>query len=186
MFSKLSAFILRLWGWTVRGTYPHHLKKYIIIVMPHTSAWDLPLGFLLRSMWKSDVKFLGKAELFRPPFGFLFYWLGGYPVERSQRHNYVDTVANIFKSKDRFSITIAPEGTRKKVDRLKTGFYYIAKAANVPIVMCKFDFGRKTVEIAEPFYPSWNRDADFQVIYHFFKGATGKIPEYTFCISNDH
>jgi 1-acyl-sn-glycerol-3-phosphate acyltransferase len=180
MFSKISRFILRIWGWKLTGKYPHHVKKFVLIAMPHTSAWDIPLGFLLRSAWKGDVKYLAKDSLFKSPFGFFFYWMGGYPVDRSKRNNFVDAVVDIFNSKERFSIKIAPEGTRKKVDKLKTGFYYIAKGANVPIVMVKFDFGKMEVGFSEPFFPSWNQEEDFKFIYDYYRGSIGKNPEYGF------
>lgn len=180
MISKICRFILKLWGWKIIGKYPHELDKYIIVVMPHTSAWDLPLGFLLKGAWKSPTKYLGKDDLFKPPFGWLFYALGGYPVNRSKSNNFVDAVVDLFNSKEKFAVTISPEGTRKKVDRLKTGFYYIAKGANVPLVLMKFDFGKMEVEIAETFYPTWDKEKDFEMIYDFFKGAKGKIPEYGF------
>mgnify|MGYP000096955673 CR=1 FL=1 len=181
MFSGISKFILtKIWGWKIIGKYPHDYDKFVLIAMPHTSWWDLPLGFLLRSMWKSDVKFIGKDALFKPPHGWLFYWLGGYPVDRSKSHNYVDKVVDIFNSKKRFSIVIAPEGARSKVDKLKSGFYYIAKGANVPIFMIKFDFGKMEVVMSEPFYPSWDKEKDFEFIYKYYEGALGKIPENTF------
>jgi 1-acyl-sn-glycerol-3-phosphate acyltransferase len=180
MRSKISRWILKLWGWKLFGKYPHHLDKFVLIAMPHTSWWDIPLGFLLRSAHKGDVKYLAKDSLFKPPHGWFFYIMGGYPVDRSKRNNFVDAVVDIFNSKEKFSITIAPEGTRKPVKRLKTGFYYIAKGANIPIVMVKFDFGKMEVGFSEPFYPSWDKEKDFEFIYDFYKGARGKVPEYGF------
>ena len=140
----------------------------------------LAFGFLLKGAWKSPTKYLGKDDLFKPPFGWLFYALGGYPVDRSKRNNFVDAVVDLFNSKEKFAVTIAPEGTRKKVEKLKTGFYYIAKGANIPLVLMKFDFGKMEVEVAETFYPTWDKEKDFEAIYDFFRGAQGKIPEYGF------
>lgn len=178
MLRKLSAWLLRALGWRVEGFNPRQLDKYIIIVIPHTSNWDFPLGLLVRSAWRlEEVKFLAKDSLFRPPFGRLFRWLGGYPVDRSRRNNYVDTVADIFRRHERFAITIAPEGTRSKVHRLRTGFYYIARKAEVPIVMAKFDFGKKVVTFSEPFRPTDDKEADFAFIRNFYKDARGKNPE---------
>lgn len=177
MFSWISTRILDLLGWKITGHYPGEIKKFIIIVMPHTSNWDFPLGILLRSRFKADIKFLGKKELFRPPLGGLFRWLGGYPVDRSRKGRLVDEVADIFSREETFALTIAPEGTRRKVDKLKTGFYYIALKAGVPIVMIQFDYRRREVLIREPFYPTGNKEADFAVILDFFKSASGKHPE---------
>ncbi len=180
MFSAISKWILRLWGWKIEGQYPYELNKFVIIVIPHTSGWDFPLGLLVRSALKADIKYIGKASLFRPPFGWLFRALGGYPVDRSKRHNYVDAVVDIFNREEKFALTIAPEGTRQKVNKLKTGFYYIALGAKVPIVMVKFDWGNKIVGIREPFYPTGNFDADMEAIKAYFKGAKGKVPEWSF------
>lgn len=178
MRKRISAWLLRLLGWRVEGFNPRQLDKYIIIVIPHTSNWDFPLGLLVRNAWElNEVKFLAKDSLFKPPLGWLFRWLGGYPVDRSKRHNYVDAVADIFDRHERFAITIAPEGTRSKVDRLRTGFYYIALKAKVPIIMAKFDFGNKVVTFSEPFWPTGDKEADFARIREFYKDAKGKNPE---------
>ncbi len=179
MISKISAFILKLLGWKIVGEYPHHLKKFIIIPMPHTSNWDFPLGILVRTVWDPtrEVKFLGKDSLFKPPYGFLFYWLGGYPVDRSKSNNFVQAVVDLFNSKEKFAIVVAPEGTRKRVEKLKTGFYYIAKGANAPIIMCKFDYGNKEINFSEPFYTTDDKEADFEFIGNHFRGVKGKIPE---------
>ncbi len=178
MLKQLSSWLLHLLGWRIEGFNPKQLDKYIIIAIPHTSNWDFPLGLLVRNAWElNEVKFLAKDSLFKPPFGWLFRWLGGYPVDRSKRNKYVDTVADIFDQHERFAITIAPEGTRSKVDRLRTGFYYIARKAQVPIIMIKFDFGKKKVTFSPPFYPTNDKAADFAHIRAFYKGVQGKNPE---------
>jgi len=184
MFSKVSNFILKIFGWRIKGGYPHAEKKFILLVMPHTSNWDFPLGILVRSASKSGIKFLGKDSLFRFPYGFIFRWLGGYPVERSKSHNYVQTVVDIFNSKERFSVTIAPEGTRSKVKKLRTGFYYIALGAKIPIVFCKFDYANREVVFGNPIFPSGNKEADFEVIYKHFRGVKGKNPELGYLYDN--
>lgn len=177
MFSLISKFILKLCGWKVEDTYPHHLKKCVVIVAPHTSSWDFIVGVLYRAALKIKANYLGKEELFRPPFGFLFRWLGGYPVNRTTSQNMVDEVVKIFNAKDEFSIALSPEGTRKKVDKLRTGFYHIAKKAGVPIVMAALDFKNKQAIFAEPFFTSDNQEADFEHILQFFRPIQGKIPK---------
>jgi len=165
-------------GWNIRGSFPCHLNKYIVIVAPHTSSWDFVVGVFCRSITRmGDAKYLGKMELFRFPYGWIFRALGGYPVDRSKHTNLVDAVVDIFDSHDRFVIAMAPEGTRKKVDRFKTGFYYIAKKAGIPIVMVSFDYSRKEIEISDPFPTKNDFDSDMQVIMKFFKGKIGKIPQ---------
>jgi 1-acyl-sn-glycerol-3-phosphate acyltransferase len=159
-------------------SFPYHsLKKYIVIVGPHTSSWDFVIGVAYRSILDMTyVRYLGKAELFKPPFGWIFKALGGIPVDRKSRHNLVDTVAELFTRHETFAIAIAPEGTRKKVDSLKTGFYFIAAKAKVPIVMVGLDYKHKTMRFSEPLYPS-NQTVDFEEIYSFYRTVEGKIPE---------
>jgi 1-acyl-sn-glycerol-3-phosphate acyltransferase len=169
---------LYLNGWAVNGTFPYHLKKSVVIVGPHTSNWDFFIGLALRSKLRIQyAKFLGKQELFKGPFGFFFKKLGGFPVNRSGQNNMVDDVVNLFHTHHSFVLVLSPEGTRKKVDRLRTGFYHIAKKARVPIIMTAFDFANKRLHIAEPFYPTNNEEADMQYIISFYTPIKGKIPE---------
>ena len=139
MFRLLAKWVLKLIGWKVVGQFPHHLDKYLIIAIPHTSNWDFPLGILIRTSLDIDIRFIGKSSLFKPPFGFLFRWLGGIPVNRLSRNNFVDKMVEVIQREDKFITVIAPEGTRAKAKKLKSGFYYIAKGAEIPIVMIQFD-----------------------------------------------
>lgn len=122
------------------------------------------------------VRFLGKSQLFTPPFGWIFRKLGGIPVDRSSNHNLVDAVADLFDKHDSFAIAIAPEGTRKKVEKLRTGFYFIAAKARVPIIMVGLDYKNKTCRFSEPLYTS-EQTKDFEAIYDFYRTIEGKIPE---------
>lgn len=177
MISKISALLLRLWGWKIKGTYPNHLPKVMVIVLPHTSNWDFPLGILVRSAIRADIMFIAKDSLFKPPFGWLFRWLGGYPVDRRRSTNFVQTMTEIYNKEKKFHTVIAPEGTRKKVDKLKTGFYFIALGGKAAIVMCRFDWGNRVVEFREPFFPTGDKEADFKVIEDYFRGVKGRNPE---------
>lgn len=172
----LSNIILRLLGWKIKGRYPNELPKVMLIVIPHTSNWDFPLGILVRSAIRANIQFVGKASLFKPPFGWLFRWLGGYPVERSRSTNFVQMMVDIYNREAYFHTVISPEGTRKKVDKLKTGFYYIAKGGNAAIVMCRFDWGKHEIVFSEPFYPTDDIEADFKKIDAYFKGVKGRRP----------
>ncbi len=164
-------------GWRSVGDFPAGLKKYVVIVAPHTSGWDFVIGVLFRSALRMEhAHYLGKAELFKPPFGFLFRWLGGYPVDRSSRHNMVEQVVNIFQQHDEFVLALSPEGTRQRVDRLRTGFYNIARQAKVPIVMVGFDYQRKLVLIDKPFDVT-TEEVDMKRILDFFRPVRGKFPE---------
>lgn len=172
---------LNTMGWRTDVAFPHHhLKKYVIIVAPHTSSWDFPIGLAYRSLLHmTHTHYLGKQELFKPPFGFIFRWLGGTPVDRSNHHNMVDEVAKLFDQHKEFSLAIAPEGTRKRVDKLKTGFYFIARNAHVPIIMVGLDYKNKTVVISEPLYPTNHQEHDFAIIYDFYRPIEGKYPEHS-------
>ena len=185
MFSGLSKLILRIWGFKIKGWDPHQLDKYVVIAMPHTSNWDFLLGLSVRSAMKlHHIKYVGKSSLFRFPYGAIFRWLGGYPVDRSRSSNMVDSIVKVFEHEEKFGVTIAPEGTRGKVDKLKTGFYYSALGANVPIVMIRMDFGTKTVTWSPPLYPTGDIDADMHQIEDFYRGARGRNPENGFLYEN--
>jgi 1-acyl-sn-glycerol-3-phosphate acyltransferase len=174
----LARFILyTILGWKVVGSFPKDLKKYVLIAAPHTHWLDFPLGVGIKYAEGLPANFIGKASLFKPPFGFIFKALGGAPVDRSKRNNSVDAIVDIFNSRENFILGMSPEGTRKKVASWKTGFYYIAKGANVPIVMCTLDFGNKQAKISEPYYTSDNMEADFSFFYKYFEGVKGKVPE---------
>jgi len=180
MFRFLSKFIYyKLIGWRITGRFPKEIKKYIIIVAPHTSGLDFFVGILVRSILPEigKAKYLGKKELFKPPLGWIFKATGGYPVDRSKHGNLVDSIVDIFENKEEFVIALAPEGTRKRVEKLKTGFYYIAQKASIPIVMVGFDYKKKEVIVNEPLQTSENFEVDMTIIMSFFRGITGKIPQ---------
>ncbi|WP_372973497.1 1-acyl-sn-glycerol-3-phosphate acyltransferase [Muriicola sp.] len=176
----LSSFIFhRIWGWKLVGNFPD-VSKCVVIVAPHTSWVDFILGLLVRSIVGEEVNFIGKHTLFKPPFGWIFRWLGGTPIDRSKNHDTVALTAEIFKKREVFRLALSPEGTRKKVEKWKTGFYFIAKSAQVPIVMVALDYGKKEVKISDPVFPTDHKEEDFNRYMKFFEGVMGKIPEYGF------
>lgn len=180
----LSKFLfLKVWGWQLKGINPADVPKCVVVVFPHTSNWDFPIGIFVRPILGADIKFLAKNSLFKWPMGSLFRALGGYPVERSKNTNFVDAVVDLFNSKKEFRITVTPEGTRKKVTTLRTGFYYIATKANVPIVLCSFDWQHKIVTFGEPFYAGTYEEV-FEKMKAFFKGVKGRIPEFGYDFDN--
>lgn len=165
-------------GWKQTGVFPNHIKKMIIIVAPHTSWKDILVGFASRNQLKIyNAKFLGKKELFDGPFGWFFKMLGGVPVDRFSSHGAVEQVVDMFNKNDEFILAMSPEGTRKKVDKLRTGFYHIAKLANVPIQMVGFDFSKKEIIVGKPFYTSDDEAADIKHIIDFFAPVKGANPE---------
>lgn len=176
---KLAKFIFyKLLGWKTIGEFPN-LDKCVVAVVPHTSWLDFFLGLLVRKVINQEINYIGKKSLFNPPFGWYFRWMGGAPIDRSKSSDTVSVIANIFNEKKVFRLALSPEGTRKKVDKWKTGFYYIAKTAKVPIVLVAFDYCNKQIKFSEPQEPSENIEQDFKTYKAFFKGVVGKIPEYT-------
>jgi 1-acyl-sn-glycerol-3-phosphate acyltransferase len=166
--------IFKLLGWKIIGEVNPKINKTIFAVAPHNSWKDFLVGISTRAVMRLDIRYLGKAELFKPPFGFIFKALGGTPVFRSEKMNMVDSQVAVINSFDKILIGIAPEGTRKNVDKLKTGFYYIAYGANIPIIRVGFDLEKKLVIIAEPFYPSGDFTADMKKYFiPFFEKIGG-------------
>lgn len=177
MLRVISKGVLALMGWKSVNTFPYYLKKYVIIVGPHTSGWDFVIGLLFRKALRLEgARYLGKQELFKPPFGFFFRWMGGYPVNRTASHNLVDQVVRIFNANEEFGIALSPEGTRKRVESLKTGFYNIARKASVPIVMVGLDYRHKHLRISDPLTITDQPSADFENIHAFFRSIAGKYP----------
>jgi len=178
LFKRLSILCLWITGWETDVHFPPRLKKCIIIVGPHTSAWDIVMGVLYRSAaGMSGTRFLGKQELFDSPVGFLFKWMGGTPVDRFSKQNMVDQVIEIFNCQEELRLALSPEGTRQKVSRLRTGFYHIARGAKVPIIMAGMDFKNKTLVFSKSFYPGSNEALEQQKVIHFFASIQGKNPQ---------
>ncbi len=168
----------KLSGWKVVGSFPYQNKKMVIAVAPHTSMFDVMIGFGARNHLNiTHAKFLGKKELFKGPLGWLLRKLGGAPVDRQSKQGVVEQAAALFESNDEFLLALAPEGTRTKVDTLRSGFYHIARTAHVPILPVGLDFKNKELVIGELLYPGNDEEADFRKIIAFFSTITGKHPE---------
>lgn len=172
----LSISILRICGWRREGQLPN-IPKYVMIVAPHTSNWDMPIGMAIVFAFKLKLSWLAKESLFRWPFGGFIKWLGGIPIDRSKSSNLVAQSIQTFNDNDKMVMVVAPEGTRKKVDYWKTGFYYIARGANVPIVMSFIDYARKAGGIGPMIIPTGNIELDMQKIRCFYDKITGKFPD---------
>lgn len=172
---RFSRFIyFKLLGWKMTGTFPSHLNKFVIIVVPHTSWWDFLLGLLVRNVLNEEINYIGKKSLFDSPLGWFFRCTGGAPIDRSKSNDTVSAIVRIFESREKFRLALSPEGTRKKVEKWKTGFYHIAKQAKVPIVMVAFDYGKKEVKFSEPQIPTANQTKDIEKYITYFKGVKGK------------
>lgn len=179
MKKVVSWFFYKVLGWKIEGGFPANFQKYVVIVVPHTSWVDFPMGILIRYITGIESRFVGKESLFKGPFGWFFKAMGGIPVNRSNRQNFVDKIVALFDSHEAFVFSMSPEGTRKKVGAWKTGFYYIAKNANVPIVKVALDYPKKLVRIAAPYKITGQKEQDFKNFTAFFEGTVGKNSKNT-------
>lgn len=174
----VSLLFLKILGWKAVGPLPG-IPKYVIIVAPHTSNWDLFYGAIIALSLKLDARFMAKQQLFRRPFGPLMRWLGGVPIDRSASHHTVDQVIRQFNGHDRFVLAIAPEGTRRKVKYWRSGFYYIAEGARVPLLLGFLDYTAKTGGAGPLIMPSGDIDHDMKIIRNFYRSVSGKYADKT-------
>ncbi len=165
-------------GWRIVGQLPD-LSKYIVVGAPHTSNWDFVMFLGLAFILKGNMRYMGKAELFRPPLGGFFRWCGGVPVDRSKSQGLVEQMVQTIREAKQFRLVITPEGTRKKVNEWKRGFYYIAKQAGIPIVAGYVDSLTKTCGIGPTFTLTDDIEADLAIIQAFFKDKVGINPQLT-------
>ena len=172
----ISLLCMKSLGWTAIGPLPI-LSKYIIVVAPHTSNWDLFYGIIVAFALKLDACFMAKKELFRWPFGPLMKWLGGVPIDRTSAGHTVEQVVRRFKEKERFVLAIAPEGTRRKAKYWKSGFYHIAESAHVPVLLGFLDYAGKRGGAGPLITPTGNIDHDMRIIRTFYSHITGKYDD---------
>ncbi len=166
-----------VWGWRVVGPVPI-IPKYLIVVAPHTSNWDFLIGVLFRKFTEGfDPKYVAKKDLFVWPIGFIFRALGGFPVERSKKTNFVESLVNVYNTEEKFATTITPEGMRKYNGKWKTGFYHVAKNANIPIVRIAFDYGSMQVIFSEPYTVTKGVDETIDEFKRYYSQYTGKNPK---------
>ncbi len=178
MVKLISSWIYHtLLGWKIKGAFPEEIRKYVIIVYPHTSWRDFTMGLLIKYMTGIQAFYIGKKSLFKGGFGWFFKYFGGIPVDRSKNDKVVGQIVSKFNSKEDFIFALSPEGTRKKVKNWKTGFYYIAKEANVPIVRVALDYGVKEVRISTPYFTNGSFEDDMENLQANFKGAKGYHPD---------
>ena len=172
----LFRWLMRLTGWRIVGD-PPALRRYVLIGAPHTATWDFFVAMLLKYSLDMRFHFVGKASIFRGPLGPIMRLLGGIPVKRESRSNFVAQIVALFAEREDLIIVIAPEGTRSKSPYWKTGFYYIALGAGVPVVMAYLDYPRNVVGFGPSFEPSGDIQADFELIRSFYADKVGKYPE---------
>lgn len=169
--------ILSVLDWRVVGDMPN-LRKFVIIVAPHTSNWDFPVGMGAKLALGIQASWVGKHTIFFWPFGALLKSLGGIPVDRSATNDIVQHLVDEFSRRERMVFALAPEGTRKKVERWKTGFYHVARGAGVPIVPVALDFGAREVRIMQAFPTTGDADADIAALRSMFEGVKGRNRQF--------
>jgi len=169
----LSKIFLWLCGWKVSGQLPPE-KKFVMIAAPHTSNWDLPFMLTVSFALKVKPYWMGKEQIFKPPFKGLMKWMGGIPIDRNKSHNMVEYTAELMKQSGELIVAVPPEGTRSKVKYWKTGFYHIANLAQVPIALGFLDYGKKIGGIGGVIYPSGDIEKDMLKIKAFYKTVKGK------------
>lgn len=163
-------------GYRLRSEPPPASGSAVFIGAPHTSNWDFV--FMLAICWDLGLspKWLGKHTLFKPPLGGLFRWLGGIPVDRRQANGLVDQLVDVFHAHEKLVLVVPPEGSRKKLKTWKSGFYHIARGAQVPLALVVMDYGRKVVGFGPVLTPTGDVEADMTSIRSFFASAVGKYP----------
>jgi 1-acyl-sn-glycerol-3-phosphate acyltransferase len=170
-----SIAFLKLAGWRVEGALPASARKCVLIAAPHTSNWDLPYTLMCAFVLRLNVYWMGKASIFNPPFGPVMRWLGGIAVKREQSNNLVAASVAALKAADGpVQLVVPPEGTRSKVTEWKTGFYYIALGAELPIVLAYIDYANKRVGLDPEFQPTGDIERDMEVIKAFYAPLRGK------------
>ena len=170
---RLCRAVLRAAGWRLVGEFPD-VPRAVLIAAPHSSWWDGVWGLLMKVAMGADVRFMGKQELFRGPLGGLLRRLGGMPVDRFATGGMVGQMVGHFQRREGFWLGIAPEGTRKRVERWRSGFWHIARSAGVPIVTAYFNYPDKTIGIGPLFHTSEDMDADLQRLRTFYAPYKGK------------
>jgi 1-acyl-sn-glycerol-3-phosphate acyltransferase len=171
----LSVTFLKLTGWKVEGSLPPDCTKSVFIAAPHTSNWDLPYTLMVAFALRLNIYWMGKESIFKPPFRGIMMWLGGIPVQRESANNLVAaSVAAIQAADGPLQLIVPPEGTRAKARYWKTGFYYIATGAQVPIIMAYMDYEKKVSGLGPVFIPTGDIDADMATIKAFYAPFKGK------------
>ncbi|MDD0810562.1 lysophospholipid acyltransferase family protein [Curvibacter sp. RS43] len=175
LLRAFSVAFLRLKGWQVEGSLPPEHARCVLIAAPHTSNWDLPYTLMVAFVLRLNIHWMGKRQLFRFPFGGVMRWLGGLPVNREQSSNLVAASAEAIRSSPGpWQLVVPPEGTRSKTRHWKTGFYWIAVTAEVPIVLAYMDFAQKRSGLGPVFQPTGDIDSDMREIKAFYAPFRGR------------
>lgn len=174
--AALGRFMMGIRGWRVEGGIPD-IPRMVLIVAPHTSNWDFLTGIWVKLAMRMGARFVGKHTLFRWPLGVVMRWLGGVPVDRTAAAGFVEEAARAVREAERMTLVIAPEGTRRRTENWKSGFYWIAMAAGAPIVLAGFDYPRKVVIFGPLIEPTGDYEKDLERIQSCFHADMALKPE---------
>jgi len=174
--AALGRFMIRIRGWGFEGSVPNE-PKLILLVAPHTSNWDFLTGLWVKFALRLKASFLGKHTLFWWPLGVFLRSIGGIPIDRTRASGIADDSARAFREHESLMLVIAPEGTRSRSERWKSGFYRIAMAADVPILLIPFDYSRKVVRLGPLFRPTGDYEKDLPEIQSHFDRHMALRPE---------
>jgi 1-acyl-sn-glycerol-3-phosphate acyltransferase len=166
---------LALLGWRFAGAAPN-LRRMVLVVAPHTSNWDFLVGIFAMLALGLDARWLGKDTLFKTPWGFLLLWLGGIPVDRGAPDGVVPGAVDLIQRSDRLCLALSPEGTRRRVERWKTGFHRIARAARVPVWPVAFDYSRRIVDLMAPVDLTDDVEADVAALRARYSKEMARYP----------
>jgi 1-acyl-sn-glycerol-3-phosphate acyltransferase len=172
----VGALFLKAAGWRCEGTAPS-VSRYVLVAAPHTSNWDFPLMMAMAFVLGMRISWMGKHTLFAPPLGFLMRWLGGIPIERHKRTNVVDQMAEKLREPAPLALVVPAEGTRRRTEHWKSGFYHIARRAGVPVVLAYLDYGRKVGGIGPTIELSGDPKRDMDLVRTFYADKQGRFPE---------
>lgn len=172
----LGTSLLRLLGWKIPDGFPNN-SKMVVAVAPHTSNWDFVIGIALVFSLRLKISFFGKHSIFIPPFDRLLKRWGGIPIERTSKHGIVDTIAAEMEKADAMILGIAPEGTRSKIPKWKTGFMHIAQKTGVPVFLIGLDYGKKEIVYGPLFPVDEEIETEMKKVYAFYANVQPKFPE---------
>lgn len=173
-FSRwLGRTVLQLGGWTIEGDFPD-VPRLVLLAAPHSSAWDAVWGLAAKLAMGVDIAFLAKAELFRGPLGWLLRKFGGIPVDRTKAHGSVEQAGASIRNAERMWFVLAPEGTRRRVEHWKSGFWHIARAAGAPVFCAYFHYPDKVIGLGRLFEMTGDSRADMARIREYYRPFQGK------------
>jgi 1-acyl-sn-glycerol-3-phosphate acyltransferase len=172
----VAGLVLKLTGWTPEGA-PPDVPKFVIVAAPHTYWWDGVWMVAFAWWWELPLRWMVKSSLKGGVGGWLLNRLGAVPVERDARLGQVAALARAMRGQREIVLTIAPEGTRARSTHWKSGFYHLAREAEVPIVLSYLDYGTKKGGFGQAFTPSGDVKADMDIVRAFYRDVRAKYPE---------